>query len=79
MKYSYREIQRLERLNSTLSIEKRYYHTLFTCLLDEINENQMRAVTMINGLDQDLTTIRFYEGQLVVLDRILKSIDYEEA
>ena len=78
MKYSYREIKRLEKLNSKLNSQKRYYHTLFNCLLDEINENKTRALVM-NGSDLDLATTRFYEGQIIVLDRILKSIDYEKA
>lgn len=72
-----KKILKLNELTSKLTSDNIYYHTLFNCLLDEINENQMRAVSMINAPDLDLSTIRFYEGQLIVLERILKSIDYE--
>ena len=53
------------------------YKKLFELLLDEINENKIRASVMISA-DLDLPTLRFYEGQRIVLNRVLDSIDYED-
>jgi hypothetical protein len=47
---------------------------MLNVLLDEINGNLQRAITMIN-CDLDLPTLRFYEGQRIVLQRILDSIE----
>lgn len=53
------------------------YKVTFELLLDEINENIIRATTMLSS-DLDLPTMRFFEGQIIVLNRVLNSVDYED-
>ena len=47
---------------------------MFNILIDEILHNQYRAKTMLSS-DLDLATHNFYNGQVIVLQRILDSID----
>ena len=47
---------------------------MFKLLVDAILSNKYRAKTMLS-YDLDLATYNFYNGQVIVLQRILESIE----
>lgn len=50
------------------------YKELFNLLLSEVLNNKYRAKVMLSN-DLDLATHNFYNGQIIVLKRLLDSIE----